>query len=296
MDGFIVLNKEKNYTSHDYVNKIRKIFNTKKVGHLGTLDPMATGVLIIAINDATKLISFLEDSNKSYLATVSLGFLTDTLDSEGVVIQEKKLPSFQLDAIDNALETFVGDSLQFPPIYSAIKINGRKLYEYARKNIEVQIPARKISIFSIKRESNLFDVNGYPSFTFSVTVSKGTYVRSLCRDIGEKLGTFGTMIDLVRTSQGGLDLNLAKTIQQILDGDFKLISMIDALGDISKIYADDCIKKAKNGMKISSRQIYELLNDNPQRIAIINDEKLLAIYELTNSEDQTYYKAARVWN
>lgn len=296
MDGFIVLNKEKNYTSHDYVNKIRKIFNTKKVGHLGTLDPMATGVLIIAINDATKLISFLEDSNKSYLATVSLGFLTDTLDSEGVVIQEKKLPSFQLDAIDNALETFVGDSLQFPPIYSAIKINGRKLYEYARKNIEVQIPARKISIFSIKRESNLFDVNGYPSFTFSVTVSKGTYVRSLCRDIGEKLGTFGTMIDLVRTSQGGLDLNLAKTIQQILDGDFKLISMIDALGDISKIYADDCIKKAKNGMKISSRQIYELLNDNPQRIAIINDEKLLAIYELTISEDQTYYKAARVWN
>lgn len=210
MDGIIIINKPKGYTSHDVVNKIRKIYNTKKVGHTGTLDPNATGVLPILIGKATKLSDYLMEHNKTYIATIKLGERRDTGDSEGNVIETKETNEPLEEVVKNVLNSFLGKQLQTPPMYSAIKIQGKKLYEYAREGKQIEIPKREIEIYSINLESikNL-------EIKFVVTCSKGTYIRSLCEDIATKLETVGFMKELIRTKVDRFTINEAYTIEEL---------------------------------------------------------------------------------
>ena len=194
MDGIIVVNKPSGCTSHDIVSKIRKKLNIKKVGHTGTLDPLATGVLPILLGNGTKLSKYLINHDKEYIATIKLGVKTDTADIEGTVIEEKKAPLFTEKQIMNALESLKGKQKQIPPMYSAIKINGKKLYEYARSGESVEVKPRDIEIYNIvliKYKDNRIQ--------FKVACSKGTYIRSVCEEIAQKLNTVGTMSALERT-------------------------------------------------------------------------------------------------
>lgn len=186
MNGVIVINKPKGYTSHNIVNVVRKKLNTKKVGHTGTLDPDATGVLPILIGTATKISKYLIEHKKTYIATVKLGYKTDTGDASGKVIKEDKhFQKIDKKDIENALNTFLGKREQVPPMYSAIKVNGKKLYEYAREGKKIEVKPREIEIYDICLE----EYNNNDEISFKVNCSKGTYIRTLCESIAEKLGT-----------------------------------------------------------------------------------------------------------
>lgn len=293
MDGIIVVNKEKGMTSHDVVNKIRKIFCTKQVGHLGTLDPLAEGVLAVCINDATKLVQFLSEHDKTYIATVCLGKSTDTYDLEGTIISQEKVCNLCVENIDSVLNSFKGESQQIPPIYSSIKVNGKKLYEYARNNEYVEIEPRNIKIHDIKRISDLTYKDDCCYFDIEVSVSKGTYIRSLCYDIGKKLGIPSLMSNLIRTKLGNFSLKNSYTISEIELGNFYLYSKLDALEKFKIIDDKELIVKASSGMKISIRYIESLINQSPERIVIKDKDRLVAIYEKNN--ELKCYKAARVW-
>ena len=206
MDEIIIINKQKGLTSRDVVNKACKILNTKKIGHTGTLDPIATGVLVLCCGKATKLVELLTCDDKEYIATVKLGILTDTLDVDGNIIKKENVNLDKHDLIDT-LNSFIGEYEQEVPIYSAVKIKGKKLYEYARENKDVILPKRLVKIKSIKLLQ--FSDNKYQ---FKVTVSKGTYIRSLIKDINDKLGIIGSMSDLLRIRQGIFDIKDSYTL------------------------------------------------------------------------------------
>lgn len=183
MDGVLIINKPKGFTSHDVVNVLRKTLNTKKVGHTGTLDPNATGVLPILVGTATKISKYLIEHDKTYIATIKLGEKTDTGDIEGNVTQQDlNFQNISSEQVEKALKTFIGKQKQIPPVYSAIKINGKKAYEYARQGQKLELEARDIEIYNIK----LIKLQG-KEITFEVSCSKGTYIRSLCEDIAVKL-------------------------------------------------------------------------------------------------------------
>lgn len=293
MDGIIIVNKEKGMTSHDVVNKIRKIFNTKQVGHLGTLDPLAEGVLAICINDATKLVQFLSDHDKTYIATVCLGKATDTYDLEGNIISKQDVECIDEEIVDNVLYSFLGESEQIPPIYSSIKVNGKKLYEYARNNESVVIEPRRINIYNIKRITDFEYIDHCCYFDVEVSVSKGTYIRSLCYDIGKKLGIPSLMAGLIRTKLGNFSLNNSYKLSEVELGNYHLYSKLDALDNFDIIEDQELITKASSGMKISIKYIETLLNKTPNRIVIKENNRLIAIYD--KNDELRCYKAARVW-
>lgn len=217
MDGILVVKKEKNYTSHDIVAIVKKITKTK-VGHTGTLDPMATGVLPLLLGEGTKLSKYLIQHDKIYIATIKLGQKTDTQDAEGKVIEEKNVKSDLLNEenVKTILNNLKGRQVQTPPIYSAIKVNGKKLYEYARKKQEVEIPKREIEIY----EMELIGINeSEQTITFKVHCSKGTYIRSLCETISEKLETVGYMKELDRIKVGSFSKAEAVTLEEIKEND-----------------------------------------------------------------------------
>ena len=212
MDGIIVVNKEKGYTSFDLVSKVKKIVK-EKVGHTGTLDPLATGVLPLLIGKGTLCSKYLINHNKEYIAVLKLGVSTDTIDSEGKVLEEKEVDSSILEKtnVEKILSGFVGKQIQEPPIYSAIKINGKKLYEYARKGESVEIPKREIEIYDME----LCGINKIENeIEFKVRCSKGTYIRSLCFDLAKKLGTIGYMKDLKRLKVGEFSIENSITINE----------------------------------------------------------------------------------
>lgn len=293
MDGLIIVNKEAGMTSHDVVSKIRKIFQTKRVGHLGTLDPMATGVLVICLNEATKLVPYLENVKKEYICEITFGMSSDTYDSTGNIVN--KTFDFNLDEnkVDKTLNSFIGLSYQTPPIYSAIKINGKKLYEYARKNEDVVIPKREIFVYEIKRISKLTYEKDIAKCEFRTEVSKGTYIRSICNDIGIKLGIPALMSGLKRTKNGEFAIQNASTLDEIQKGNYKLISMLDALSSYEIIDNKNLIQKANNGMKISVCDIKNILGMLPQKIVIKDVDKLVAIY--LYDIEHNCYKVGRVW-
>ena len=213
MNGIILINKEKGCTSHDVVYKVKKLTNSK-VGHTGTLDPNATGVLPLLIGEATKISKYLINHDKEYEVVLELGKKTSTADVEGEVIKEKEVPAeiFEEQHVKEILKTFIGKQEQVPPIYSAIKVNGKKLYEYARKGQEVKLEPRKIEIYNIE----LLNINkDEKQISFRVKCSKGTYIRSLCEDIAEKLGTVGFMKELKRTVVGDFKIENAITVEEL---------------------------------------------------------------------------------
>lgn len=217
MDGFINVYKEKGQTSHDVVNKVRKIFATRKVGHTGTLDPNATGVLPIAINNATKVIEYMEHDDKTYVAELTLGIVTDTEDIWGNILEENSV-NVTKDEIEDAIKSFIGKQKQVPPMYSALKINGKKLYELAREGKVIQREAREIEIFGIEEIEVIEN-----KVSFKVHCSKGTYIRTLCKDIGEKLGCGATMSALKRVQAGGFTIDTAVKLSELEEDKEKYI-------------------------------------------------------------------------
>ncbi|MDD6207846.1 MAG: tRNA pseudouridine(55) synthase TruB [Clostridiales bacterium] len=211
MDGLLNVYKEKGYTSHDVVAKLRGILHQKKIGHTGTLDPDATGVLPVCLGKATKVCELLSDKEKSYQAVLQLGITTDTQDLSGTVLSRKEF-SLEVEKVRQALFSFVGDYDQIPPMYSAIKINGKKLYELARQGKEVERKARRVQIHHIEIRS--MDLKK-GQVVMDVTCSKGTYIRTLCHDIGEKLGCGGAMAELVRTRVGTFRIQDAYSLDEI---------------------------------------------------------------------------------
>ncbi|MCI7241112.1 MAG: tRNA pseudouridine(55) synthase TruB [Bacilli bacterium] len=270
MDNIIVINKDKDYTSRDVVNVIGKIFNTKKVGHTGTLDPLATGVLIVCMNKALKVVDLITASDKEYIAKVVLGIDTDTLDITGNIINECRT-NVNVDMVKSVLNSFIGKSIQEVPKYSAVKVNGKKLYEYARNGIDVELPKREIQIFDIELISDIDIVDGHQEFSFKVKVSKGTYIRSLIRDIGIKLGCFACMKELTRTKQGKFSIDKSYTLNDIKNGNYKLLNIKDVI-DIEKVVvSDDMLFKIKNGMILDKFFISDkalILDNNGNEIGI----------------------------
>lgn len=277
MDGVIIINKQKNFTSHDVVNVIRKKLNTKKVGHTGTLDPNATGVLPILVGKATKISKYLIEHDKTYIATIKLGEKTDTGDNEGQVIEEKLVPTdLKKEDINNVLQSFLGKQKQVPPMYSAIKINGKKLYEYAREGKEVKIEAREIEIYKIQ----LLEYKN-SKIKFEVECSKGTYIRTLCEDIAKKLGTVGYMEELQRTKVNNFKIGDSVLLDDITleNVEEDLIKIEEVFKEKDKIELDN--KKLElflNGVKLTydlPKDIYRIYN-NKQFIGIgIVENKLL---------------------
>ena len=228
MDGFVFLDKSEGISSTQEGAKLKRVFNTKKIGHVGTLDPFATGLLIIGVNKATKGITFFDDFTKEYVATIKLGVLTDSLDKTGNVIKEEKVPSLSKDKIIDTLNSFLGKSKQIPPMTSAIKINGQKLYKLAHQGKEIDRPSRDIEVFEIELIDFKDDL-----ITFRALVSKGTYVRVLASDIAEKLGTVGHLVELRRTKVGPFKVEDAVKAESVSDR--SLISTYDILKEFSSI-------------------------------------------------------------
>lgn len=212
MDGFLIINKEPFMTSFDVVHRIRKKFGLKKVGHAGTLDPQATGVLVLAVGKATKAISRYEKSDKEYLAKMTLGLRTDTQDSTGTVIEQLTCDQVTEDQVKNALMSFVGEIDQVPPMVSALKHKGKPLYKYARKGIEIERKSRRVTIFSITEIRFAL-----PDIYFKVKCSKGTYIRTLCDDVGQKLGCGAVLSGLERTAVGPFSLADSVKCDEIVD-------------------------------------------------------------------------------
>lgn len=239
MDGIIIINKPQNYTSHDIVYKVKKILN-KKVGHTGTLDPMATGVLPLLIGKGTLCSKYLIEHDKIYKVILQLGKKTDTADEEGNIIEERKVEKdiLKKENVLKAIKQCEGEQIQTPPIYSAIKVKGKKLYEYARQGKEVEIPKRKINIYKIEllniNEENL-------QIEFSVHCSKGTYIRSLCEDLAKKLGNIGYMAKLERTRVGQFDIKNSITIEE-LEKDYKNNSKQENIKRIDNIDNQESLK------------------------------------------------------
>ena len=281
LNGIIIINKPKNYTSHDVVAKVKKILNVKKVGHTGTLDPNATGVLPLLLNDGTKLSKYLINHDKEYKVTLKLGIKTDTADGEGNIVEEAKVDFDKLESVEETIQNFIGKQKQIPPMYSAIKVNGKKLYEYAREGKNIELQPRDIEIYDIK----LNNVNSKENeIEFTVNCSKGTYIRSLCEDIATKLGTIGYMKELERTKVGTFTINDSITIEE-LESNTEIakkyvITMEELLEATPEIILEDRkIELLLNGVLISIDKpdgIYKIYDKNNKFIGTgtINNKKI----------------------
>lgn len=275
MDGILLVNKPAGMTSHDVVNRIRKILHTKKVGHCGTLDPDATGVLVLCVGKATKALQFLMSESKEYQATLVLGQATDTFDSSGKIVEEKEFHG--VENVEEVLQSFIGLQQQIPPIYSAIKVDGKKLYEYARNQEKVDIQPRNITINQI----NLIDHHDQ-SITFKVQCSKGTYIRSLCVDIGKKLGYPAHMTHLIRLASGNFRLENCFDLEKIEQGEFQLMSLEEAFKHFEHYVVED-ESIVYHGKKIKS-------DIDHQVVVCHSSGKVLAVY---GPDGEGYLKSIR---
>lgn len=282
MNGAIVVNKEKDYTSRDVVNIVGKHLGTKKIGHTGTLDPLATGVLVLCTGKSLKLVELLMDHNKEYIAKIKLGIETDTLDITGNILKEKIIPTITKNDIETVLNSFKGKIKQQVPIYSAIKVNGKKLYEYARNNETVELPIKEIEIYDIKLISDIVD----NSFYIKCHVSSGTYIRSLIRDIGYKLGTVATMEELERTSLGNFKIEDSYTIDDIKNNNYKLLDIKEII-ELPKVKVDVALEK-----RIRTGQVLKKFFTEDKVMILNSNDEVLAIYE---QKDENYVKPYRMF-
>ena len=265
MNGFILVNKKKNMTSRDVVNSLIKILNTKKIGHTGTLDPFAEGLLLVAVNKGLKVVKLLNYKDKEYVAKVRLGIKTDTLDITGNILEEIK-EDLNKEEIEEVLQSFIGDYSYEVPIYSAIKVNGKKLYEYAREGKKVEIPIKDSYIYDIK----LINIEEN-SFTFSIKVSNGTYIRALVRDISKKLSKIMTLEELTRTKIDSLLIKDAYTLEDIKNNNFKLLKINDLLNYKEVELSEELEAKVLNGNKIK-------LKEKEDNILFIKETEEIAVY------------------
>ena len=281
MDGIIVINKEKGCTSHDVVYKVKKLTNSK-VGHTGTLDPNATGVLPILLGKGTKISKYLIEHDKEYEVVLQLGVKTTTADEEGEIIEEKEVLKESLEQlkIERILKSFIGKIEQMPPKYSAIKVNGRKLYEYARKGQEVEIKPREVEIYNIEITNIQKEKK---QIEFKVSCSKGTYIRTLCEDIAEKMRTVGYMKELKRTKVGDFNIEQAITLGQLQEKEnIKIITIEEMFKDKEEIILEDSkITLLLNGVKMNMKKpngIYRIYNKQNKFIGLgIVQNKILKI-------------------
>jgi len=281
MNGILVINKELGYTSRDVVNIVSKVLGTKKVGHTGTLDPMASGVLVLCVGNALKLCEMLTNHDKEYVAGVTLGIETDTLDMEGTILSTE-IVDIDKDKITSVVNSFKGSYMQEVPKYSAVKVSGKKLYEYARGDIDVKLPSKLVNIDNIEIIDDIVYKDGKVYFNIKTTVSKGTYIRSLVRDIGAKLGCPSVMNSLVRNRLGEFKIENAYSIDDIKNGNFELISILDAV-DIQRVNVDDELAfKIRNGVILNS------FFDGDKAFILDNDDNLIAIYENVDNKARVY--------
>ena len=269
MHGVIVIDKPKGYTSRDIVNVISKHLHTKKVGHTGTLDPLATGVLVLCVGDYTKFVQILTDHDKEYFATIEFGSETDTLDITGEVLQKNDRIPTKEDLLE-ALQGFIGVQEQEVPIYSAKKVNGKKLYEYARNHEFVDLPKQQIEISELELIS--FEEN---IAVIRAVVSKGTYIRSFIRDLSHQLGVYGVMKELRRTRLGNYNLSSSITVEQIEQGDIMLQDFTSFLCyDIREINENDLhIVAHRNELYLESTKEFVLIRYQKQDLAIYQKHK-----------------------
>ena len=245
MDGLILINKDRDWTSRDVCNVVQKIHSTKKVGHTGTLDPFAEGLLLVTINKANKIGQFLDDFTKTYVATLKLGVKTNTSDLTGEVIETKEIPNIKKEDVEKVIKTFLGDIEQIPPMTSAIHYKGRKLYEYFYEGVEVERPSRKVHIYSI----NLLDFKD-DTIVFEVEVSKGTYIRILGEDIATKLKTVGHLTRLIRTKIGPYDIKNSINLKE-LTNQFITYTIDETLSFLDTFVVEEKMtKKVKDGLSL----------------------------------------------
>ena len=282
-DGFLLIDKESDYTSRDVCNIIAKIFDAKKVGHAGTLDPFATGLLIVALNNATKTLSYIEGQYKTYEATLMLGKKTKTGDLTGEVVVTKDVPSINQKEIESVFQSLIGDIEQTVPITSAVHVNGRKLYHYAHLNQEVELPKRIVNIKSL--ELIEFDNE---TIKFKATVSKGTYIRTLGETIAEKLGTVGHLVALRRTEILDLDVSKAKKIKELTpDCLIKISEVVQKFMPLMYLPNEVELKKARHGGKLSANLFPEIID----LFCVVDDKKsAIAIYKYS---ELGYYECVR---
>lgn len=282
-DGFLLIDKESDYTSRDVCNIIAKIYDAKKVGHAGTLDPFATGLLIVALNNATKTLSYIEGQYKTYEATLLLGKKTSTGDLTGEVIEEKEVGKINEEDVNNIFASLIGESEQTVPITSAVHVNGRKLYQYAHLNQEVELPKRTIDIKNLE----LLSFDGQ-IIKFKTVVSKGTYIRTLGETIAEKLGTVGHLIALRRTEILDINVKDAKKIKELTpDYLIKTSEIVGKFMPLNTLPNEVELKKAKHGGKLSVKLFEELLD----LFCVIDDKNnAVAIYKYS---ELGYYECIR---
>ena len=279
MDGILIINKPECMTSRDVVNQVSKILHIKKVGHTGTLDPMATGVLVLCIGKATKLVELLTSTEKEYIAEITLGIKTDTLDKTGTVLQKESV-SVSKEQVEMVLSSMIGTYEQEVPIYSAVHVNGKKLYEYARKKEEVILPKRSVSIMKL----DLLDMKSDHQFTIYTKVSKGTYIRSLVKDIATNLNTIGVMSTLKRIKQGNFTLKEAVSLTQIKEGNFQLRTIQEVLQDYPMVMVDQILEN-----KIRHGQLLLNTYDKDCIVFLSKTNEVLALYQIYE-KDRRYLK------
>lgn len=276
MNGILLVKKEKNMTSFDVCKKVSHILKEKKIGHTGTLDPLASGLLVLTLGKYTKISELILCDDKEYIATAKLNILTNTLDLEGEIIKEDNKKISYID-LNNIINSYKGKYIQEVPLFSAVKVNGMKLYQYARENIDVILPKREVNIKKIELLDYKDDI-----FTIKCLVSKGCFIRSLIRDIGNSLNTYATMIDLKRTRLSKFDIEDAYSLEDISNNKYKLLDIDDVL-DYKVINVDDKLYfKIKNGCSINN-------NYNIEDYVIFKyNNNVIAIYKNVNNILKSY--------
>lgn len=282
VDGFLVIDKPAGISSHDVVNRVRRILGTKKVGHTGTLDPFATGVLPIAVGEGTKAIQFLDEGEKAYEAVIRLGLVTDTLDITGAILQERDPTGVGQEQLLDAMARLTGEISQVPPMYSAIKQGGQPLYKLARKGIEVERPSRRVTI-------HRFELLAFerPFVTVRVHCSRGTYVRTLADDLGKMLGCGACLTELRRTMSGPFHLDNAITLEQLTgyaeEGDVQqhVVVLTAATSHLQQIQLTESeLQRLRNGIPPRDR-LFEM---QPGLFSLMYGQQVIAVAEQTSEK------------
>ncbi|MFC4760425.1 tRNA pseudouridine(55) synthase TruB [Fructobacillus durionis] len=288
LTGLLVVNKPKGMTSFGVVARLRRVSGQKKIGHAGTLDPNVDGVLVVALGKATKLIDLLQTRPKTYQGTVTFGYATESQDADGEVVEKKPLDEGLDEAeLQSAFQSLEGDIIQIPPIYSAVKVNGRRLYEYARAGQEVELPRREATIYEFKPTSALRWEEGQPyqSIDFEARVSKGTYIRTLAYDLGKSLGLPATMTSLTRTAGSGFSLDQAVDLDKLMEMseeevEKQLLPIADVLDYERKDLTDEEYFAVSHGQKISKWP-----KNESGYYQLYYDQKLIAVYFYSDEDE-----------